>query len=206
MSLKEAETRICHWPSTYWCGCRARGAARVVGHHGEHAGAIGEHAASATLGQQEGDERAGDGILVFVYDLDDRLARDTLPDVVNGAVAFHDDDTDRPWCILWLPCVCRQDQQCAEQDEKAACIGNLLLLISETLRFDLPLAQISLIIRPRAVESASAWEYNGLRVAFRGRRETEIDEESELSHYHAGACLWGGVHGVVTIAQQIDGT
>ena len=55
-------------------------------------GAIGEHAARPGIGQQKRDDNARHGPVILVDDLDDRISRCSLADIVNRALSLKDLD------------------------------------------------------------------------------------------------------------------
>jgi hypothetical protein len=66
----------------------------VVGLDGKHFGVVGECAAGTIVGELKDDRSVDDGLAVFVQNLNDRLFSAVLMDVVDGALAFLDDDFD----------------------------------------------------------------------------------------------------------------
>jgi hypothetical protein len=56
------------------------------------AATVGENAARALVGEEERDDRSSDWTPVFILHLDNWLARDSLPDIIDSAFALNDDD------------------------------------------------------------------------------------------------------------------
>jgi len=72
----------------------------VVGHRSKRVRAIVECAARALIWQGEYHRRARDWFVAFIFHLHDRVASDTLLDIVERSFAFYDDDLQTGGILL----------------------------------------------------------------------------------------------------------
>lgn len=77
-----------------WAKSSGYSPALSVSHDGQGMRTIGKNAASSLVWKQKNYGRSGDGLVVLILHLDDWLPGGALTNVVDGAVAFHNDDIE----------------------------------------------------------------------------------------------------------------
>ena len=75
-----------------WAKSSGYSPALSVSHDGQGMRTIGKNAASSLVRKQKDHGCSGDGLVVLILHLDDWLPGGALTNVVNGAVALHDNN------------------------------------------------------------------------------------------------------------------